>query len=163
MSVCQDATELGKAIRDAFQFDDEVLIEEYLPGREITCCVLGKGELEALPLIEIIPQNAHRFFDYDSKYTDGATQEICPAAIPGPVAKRAQDAAKIAHRALGCRVWSRTDMIIMEDAIYLLETNTIPGMTKNSLFPLAARTAGFSLRELLDRLIALGLEEPRVQ
>jgi D-alanine-D-alanine ligase len=157
-SVCQDEEGLAIAIQGAFEFDDEVLVEEYLPGSEITCCVLGNRELEVLPLIEIVPDSSYRFFDYDAKYTEGATQEICPASVSESVVKEAQGAAKAAHLALGCRDWSRTDMIVMEDVIYVLETNTIPGMTKNSLFPLAARTAGWSFSDLLDRLVALAVE-----
>ena len=76
MAVCQDGEELASGIRGAFQYDDEVLVEEHLPGREITCCVLGNRELETLPLIEIVPGPSYRFFDYEAKYTDGATQEI---------------------------------------------------------------------------------------
>jgi len=158
MAVCQDGEELASGIRGAFQYDDEVLVEEYLPGREITCCVLGNRELETLPLIEIVPGPSYRFFDYEAKYTDGATQEICPAVISRSVAKEAERVAKVAHRVLECRVWSRSDMMLVEDAVYVLETNTIPGMTPNSLFPLAARAAGWSLSDLVDWLVTLAME-----
>ncbi|MDQ1333699.1 MAG: D-alanine-D-alanine ligase, partial [Thermodesulfobacteriota bacterium] len=130
----------------------------YVGGTEITCCILGNDLLEALPIVEIVPTEEYAFFDYKAKYTPGATQEICPAPIPAPVAEAAGECAKKAHRALGCRVWSRSDMIIRDETLCLLETNTIPGMTETSLFPLAARAAGMSLSDLLDRMISLSLE-----
>lgn len=158
MSLCRTEEELVVGIEKAFQFDQEVIVEEYIDGREITCCVLGNRELQTLPLIEIVPNTQYRFFDYEAKYTPGATREVCPAPLPQALSERIQLYAKMAHQALKCDVWSRTDMIVRDDAVYLLETNTIPGMTENSLFPLAARTAGLTLTELLDKLIALSLE-----
>lgn len=159
MSMCRNEEELLAGIEKAFQYGNEIMIEAYIKGREITCCVLGNNRLETLPLIEIVPKNIARVFDYESKYTPGATDEICPAEIDRKTEERARLYAIKAHQALRCRVWSRTDMIIGEDGIYILETNTIPGMTKTSLFPLAARTAGMSFSELLDKLIALSLEK----
>ena len=159
MSICGNEAELLAGIEKAFQYGNEIMIEEYIKGREITCCVLGNDTLETLPLIEIVPKNKYRFFDYEAKYTPGATDEICPAKIDRKTEERARLYAISAHKALRCRVWSRTDMIIGEDEIYILETNTIPGMTENSLFPLAARTAGMSFSDLLDKLIALSLEK----
>ena len=158
MSLCQSHDELVAGIEKAFQHGKEVMVEEYVGGREFTCCVLGNQFLETLPLIEIVPEEMYRFFTYEAKYTPGATDEICPARISPPLAEKVISAAKVAHRALQCRVWSRTDMIIRGQSIYVLETNTIPGMTENSLFPLAARVAGLSLSALLDRLITLSLD-----
>ncbi len=159
MSVCQNEEELVAGIEYAFQYGTEIMVEEFIQGREITCCVLGNAEIETLPLVEIVPGKKYRFFDYEAKYTTGASDEICPAKIEGNIAERAKDCSAVAHKALRCRVWSRTDMIIRSGEIYLLETNTIPGMTENSLFPLAARTAGMSFSELLDKLITLSLEK----
>jgi D-alanine-D-alanine ligase len=158
MSLCRNEEELVVGIEKAFHFDQEVIVEEYIDGREISCCVLGNRELQTLPLIEIVPKTQYRFFDYEAKYTPGATREVCPAPLPQPLSEKAEAYAKMAHQALKCDVWSRTDMIVRDETIYLLETNTIPGMTENSLFPLAARTAGLTLTELLDKLIALSLE-----
>jgi D-alanine-D-alanine ligase len=157
MSVCQTKGELLAGIDMAFQCSKEIMVEEYIDGREVTCCVLGNRKLQPLPVIEIVLKAQHRFFDYEAKYTPGATQEICPAPLSSSLTKGAQSCAIKAHKALKCSVWSRTDMIIRGKGIYLLETNTIPGMTENSLFPLAARTAGLSFSELLDKLIALSL------
>lgn len=157
--IADSAAGLRNGVAQAFQFCSEVLVEEYVKGREVTCCVLGNRELKTLPIIEIRPEAAYAFFDYEAKYTPGATEEICPAPISETLAERVRENAKRAHRALGCEVWSRTDMIIRDDAVILLETNTIPGMTQTSLFPLSARSAGMSFSQLLDELITLSLEK----
>jgi D-alanine-D-alanine ligase len=157
MSICHTKEELSRGLQVAFQYDEEVLVERYIKGREVTCAVLGNENLEALPLIEIVPNPEYAFFDYEAKYKPGATREICPAPLSEEQTEKAQSYAKRAHRSLGCRVWSRTDMMVQAENIYVLETNTIPGMTETSLVPLAAKTAGLSLSELLDRLIQLSL------
>lgn len=159
-SICNDKGELERGIEHAFQYDSEIIIEEFIEGVEVSCPVLGLKELEALPLVEIIPRGKYTFFDYKAKYTPGATKEICPAHLPDHLTKRAQQCAITAHRSLECRVWSRTDMIVREQDIYVLETNTIPGMTETSLFPLSARVAGIPMSKLLDRLIELSLKSP---
>lgn len=158
VSICRSAEELRKGIGTALRYGREVLVEEHLDGTEITCCVMGNRILETLPLIEIVPDKRYDFFDYEAKYKAGASREICPAGIPDETAAEAANLAKKAHEALGCRVWSRTDMIVRDGLVYLLETNTLPGMTQNSLFPLAARTAGLTMSGLLDRLIAYAQE-----
>jgi D-alanine-D-alanine ligase len=114
--------------------------------------------LQALPVIEIVPGRDHEFFDYTAKYTPGATREICPARIDDDTTQKAQEYAQAAHRALYCKGYSRTDMIICGPDIFILETNTIPGMTPTSLFPQAAQAAGISFGQLLDRLIELGIQ-----
>ena len=159
MSVCRDRRELEKGIKEAFQYGREVMVEAFVEGTEVTCCVIGNDVPETLPLIEILPKEKYRFFNYEAKYSPGATTEICPAKIEKPLAERAAMSAVTAHRVLKCSVWSRTDMIIRNSDIFVLETNTIPGMTRTSLFPLAARAAGMSFSELLDRLITLSLEK----
>lgn len=159
ITIADESEAIARGIEEAFQYDPEVMVEAYIRGTEITCCILGNEALEALPLIQIVPTEGYSFFDYQAKYTPGATREICPAPIAGDLSERAGEWAKAAHRALGCRVWSRSDMIIRDETLYLLETNTIPGMTETSLFPQAARAAGMSLSGLLDRMIDLSLEE----
>ena len=158
ISLCGNAGELERGVEKAFIYDTEVIIEEYIDGVEITCCVFGNKKIESFPIIEIIPKKKHVIFDYDAKYKNGETEEICPARLSPSMKEKAIEYAINAHKALECRVWSRSDMIVREEKIYLLETNTIPGMTENSLFPLAARTAGLSLSALADRLILLSLE-----
>jgi len=157
VSICHNRDELLKGIDIAFQHDQEVMVESYINGREVTCCVIGGKELETLPIVEILPGQGHAFFDYEAKYTTGATKEICPAKLETALKVKVEDCAKKAHNALKCKVWSRTDMIINEEDVYVLEINTIPGMTENSLVPLSAKVAGISLTQLLDRLIELSL------
>jgi len=157
VTVCRSRQELEEGIERAFELDEEVLVERFLEGTEVTCCILGNRVLDALPLIEIVPNPEFAFFDYRAKYTPGATREICPARVSLAMTEKVRNAAKEAHRALRCRVWSRTDMIIQDERVFLLETNTIPGMTETSLVPLAARAAGMSFTQLLDRLVALSL------
>lgn len=159
MSICRSGEELARGIEVAFRHDREILIERFVEGREVTCCVLGNRELVTLPPVEIIPNPQYPFFDYNAKYTPGATREICPAPLSDEERTRVEHYAKEAHRVLRCRVWSRTDLIFRGEEVYVLETNTIPGMTETSLVPLAAKTAGMTLTQLLDRLIELGLED----
>jgi D-alanine-D-alanine ligase len=158
VTICHSKDAMLKGIKAAFRHDEEVLVERFLSGKELTCCVLGNKSLEALPVIEIIPNPKYSFFDYQAKYTPGATNEICPARISRAQTEEVQACAMRAHRALQCRDWSRTDMILCEGKVYVLETNTIPGMTETSLVPLAARTAGMGFPQLVDRLIALCME-----
>jgi D-alanine-D-alanine ligase len=159
MTIVKSAADLQPAVDKARRHDIVVLVESHIDGTELTGGVIGNHNLEALPLIEIIPDKSHDFFDYEAKYTAGATQEICPARINEALTLKAQSYAKIAHRALFCRGYSRTDMILRNDEMYVLETNTIPGMTATSLFPQAAQEAGMSFSQVLDRLIELGLEK----
>lgn len=158
MSIVRDAAALGPALEKAFAEDRSVLAEAYIDGIEITAGVIGNRELEALPLIEIIPGDDYDFFDYDAKYKPGASQEICPARIDAALTEKAQTYAKTAHRALFIEGYSRTDFILKDDEFYVLETNTIPGMTPTSLLPQAAKAAGYDFGSLLDKLIALGIE-----
>jgi D-alanine-D-alanine ligase len=158
ISIARTAAELRPALETAFGFGDTALIEAYIEGVEITGGVLGNDALEALPIIEIIPDKRHAFFDYEAKYTAGVSEEICPARIDAALTAKAQELAKQAHRVLFCRGYSRTDMILRGGDIFILETNTIPGMTATSLIPRAARTAGIGFGQLLDRLIDLSLE-----
>jgi D-alanine-D-alanine ligase len=158
LSIVRRAEALQKALETAWEFDRRCLVEKYIVGVEVTGGVLGNQSLEALPLVEIIPGSGHEFFDYSAKYTPGASEEICPARLSPELTMRAQDCAIRAHRALHCRGYSRTDMIIADGEIYVLETNTIPGMTQTSLFPQAAAAAGMSFPDMLDRLIELAME-----
>jgi D-alanine-D-alanine ligase len=150
---------LSTGLAAAFALDNRVLVEEFIQGTEVTGGVLGNAGLQALPLVEIIPASAYTFFDYEAKYQPGASQEICPARLAPDMTKRAQACALTAHQALGCRGYSRTDMMIRDQEIYVLETNTIPGMTATSLFPQGAKAAGIDFPDLLDTLINLALEK----
>jgi len=150
---------LATGLAAAFALDRRVLVEEFIQGTEITGGVLGNARLQALPLVEIIPASTYAFFDYEAKYQPGATEEICPARLSPELTKCAQECALTAHKALGCRGYSRTDMMVREGEISVLETNTIPGMTATSLFPQGAQAAGIDFPTLLDTLISLALEK----
>jgi D-alanine-D-alanine ligase len=144
---------LFAAVQEALEFDDTALIERYVRGMEITVGVLdfvGEPPL-ALPVIEIVPKG--EYYDYESKYAPGGSEHIIPARLPHSVIERAQEIARECHEVLGCRGMSRTDLIAADDGLYVLEVNTIPGMTPTSLLPQAAEHAGISFSQLLDRLI----------
>jgi D-alanine-D-alanine ligase len=135
--------------------DAAVLVEERIAGVEVTGAVVERpgGEPEALPLVEIVPKLS-RFFDFASKYQAGAAEEIVPARVDDAMRAACQAAAVTAHRALGCRGFSRTDMIVTDDGPVVLELNTIPGLTPQSLLPKAAAAAGLSFPGLVERLVA---------
>jgi len=159
MSIVREPDQLSVALKKAFEHDSQVMVEEFISGREITVGVIGNDDPAPLPLVEIIPGEQYDFFDYEAKYTTGATREVCPAEVSESVTKRAREYGLMAHRALQLRGYSRTDMIVSGDDIYILETNTIPGMTPTSLLPQAAEQFGLSFSSLLDKLIELALEK----
>jgi D-alanine-D-alanine ligase len=143
--------ELGPALELAWSCDTAVLAERYVPGRELTVAILGE---EALPIVEIRPKRG--FYDYRNKYTPGATEYLCPAPLSPGEAKEIARVALEAHRVLGCEVYSRVDLILdAKGTPWLLEVNTIPGMTETSLFPKAAAAAGISFGELCQRILDL--------
>jgi len=152
-SLVHGPENLGQAVSNALQYDRVALIETYVRGREITVGVLGNAgrPLQALPIIEIVPRG--EYYDYDSKYADGGSEHIIPARLTVEQTKAAQDIALQCHELLGCRCVSRTDIIARGDGLYVLEVNTIPGMTPTSLLPQAAAHAGIAFPDLLDRLI----------
>jgi len=160
ISIIYERVNLPEALKEAFRYDKEVLAEEYLEGREFTSGILEnfKGRRYfALPVTEIIPQKKYQFFDYEAKYKNGATDEITPANIDKKLSQKIQEIAIKAHQILGCSGYSRADLIVKEYqnriSIFLLEVNTLPGLTKNSLFPKAAKAAGLNFSELLDKII----------
>lgn len=156
--ICASAEEVAAAVNEAFSMDNEVIIESFVSGTELTVAVLGNDVPEALPVIQIVPQMGE-FYDYESKYAPGGSKHICPAPLSDELTAAAQSCAMAAHRALGCTGVSRTDMIVDEQGkVWVLETNTIPGMTETSLLPDAGRAAGMSFPELCTRLVELALE-----
>lgn len=147
--------ELVKALKFARKFGGDVLVEEYLKGMEVTCGVLEnfKGQKYfALPLTEIIPVKRN-FFDYKAKYTPGASQEITPARVSAKETKMVQEAALKAHQLLGCMGYSRADFILARGRAYLLEVNTLPGLTSTSLLPQGAAAVGLTFSQLLDNIV----------
>jgi len=159
LTIVRDSKDLENALDKAWDFDRRCVVEKYIKGVEITAGVLGNEDLLALPIIEICPGERHEFFDYEAKYLPGATKEICPARISRELTEKSQQYARRAHNALHCKGYSRTDMILSGEDLYILETNTIPGMTATSLFPQAAARAGIEFPQLLDRLIELAMEK----
>jgi D-alanine-D-alanine ligase len=137
-----------------------VLVEQFVAGTEVTVGVLGNEHPIALPTLEIVPE--HEFYDYDSKYVPGMSRHIIPARVSVEVRQACERLSILAHEALGCRGMSRTDLIVSpEDEVFVLETNTIPGMTSTSLLPDAARAAGIEFPDLCARLVELALEPRR--
>ena len=162
MSVAEDLEALQAGICLAYEHDSQVMVEEFIKGREITVGVLGNEELMPLPLVEIVPGDEFEFFDFRAKYEKGASKEICPADVDVEIVRTAQSYAVESHKALRLRGYSRTDMMLAEDGkLYILETNTIPGMTPTSLLPQAARAAGLDFTALIDRLLTLALESSK--
>lgn len=162
LTLVSTEAEFWPGVERILPFDAEVLAEERLNGLEVTAPVIGNADLTALPLVEIRPK-ASALFDYEAKYTSGASEEICPARLDAELTREIQYLARLAHRGLGCWGYSRSDFIIRDGRPYILETNTLPGMTENSLLPQAARAAGMMMPELLDQLIAWGLERHAVR
>jgi len=147
--------QLSKALSKAFSLSHLVLVEEFVDGIEITGAVIGNEKPKALPLVGIVPKN--EFFDYQAKYNERLCDEIVPARINKFLTRKAQEAALKAYQALGCRGFGRVDMIICGNDVYVLEINTIPGLTPVSLFPKAAQAAGISYPALLDKIIDLAI------
>jgi len=163
LSIARSKEQARLGIERALQNDSRVMLECYIKGREITVSVLGNDNPTALPVIEIVPGEGHDFFDYNAKYLPGASREICPAEIDEDLTRTAQGYGVTAHKILQLAGYSRSDMIIAADGtIYLLETNTIPGMTETSLLPQAAKAYGLAYPALLERLIELGIEAHRL-
>lgn len=154
LSIVRSLDAIPAAVTEARRYDDDVVIETYVTGREFTVGVLGD---RALAVGEIIPD--HEIFDYECKYTPGMTQEIFPADLLKPAALRLQELARIAHGALGLRDFSRVDFRLgADDVPYCLEANTLPGLTRTSLLPQSAAAIGISFDTLCDRICRLVLD-----
>jgi len=158
LSIVKKENELAKALDLAFQYDNELLLEKFTKGVEITVGVLGNDKPKSLPTLEIATETG--FYDYKTKYTAGLSSHIIPARITSKQEAQAKKAAALAHKVLGCRGFSRADFICPKDGSepLILEVNTIPGLTKLSLFPDAAKAAGIDFNDLIEQLIDLALE-----
>ncbi|GAT34314.1 D-alanine-D-alanine ligase [Terrimicrobium sacchariphilum] len=151
--IIHDTAHVPAALEDCFQFGDEVLVEDFVKGRELTIGILGG---KALPVIEIVPNEG--FYDYAHKYTKGASSYYVPAEIGEENTRRVQEAAEAAHKALGLEIYSRVDILLAADgSLSVLEINTIPGMTETSLLPKAAAVVGLDFPALCERIAELSL------
>ena len=149
IQICSDEAHLLEAIEALKEMDDEVLLEDFVAGREITVAVLDG---ESLPVVEIETDSG--FFDFDAKYTKGATRYLVPAPLSKAITMRAQQDAATAYRLMGLHGIARADFIVDEAGVpYFLEINTIPGMTATSLSPMAAEEAGISFEVLVERIL----------
>ncbi|RDW19092.1 D-alanine--D-alanine ligase [Oceanobacillus arenosus] len=158
LSIIQNKDEIEKAVNNAIESDDTVLVEEFIKGKELTVPVLGEiGHEEALPIIEIIPKNA--FYDYESKYAPGGSEHIVPAQMDDHLKRQIQEYAVLAHQSLGCETYSRVDFILSENNLpIILEVNTLPGMTPTSLFPDAAKAVDISYEDMIETFVTLSLK-----
>lgn len=153
LTVLRDERALGPAVTLALKYSSHALIEPFIPGRELTVAVLGG---EPLPVVEIVPEGG--LYDYERKYTKGASEYLCPADLPQPLAEELAEAGRTAFEALGCRGYARVDFRLSPDGrCQCLEVNTVPGMTEVSLVPMAAAAAGIDFGELVDRILTMAL------
>ena len=153
LSIINNWDDLDAALATAYRYSDSVLLEQFVPGRELTVTVLGE---EVLPVVEIIPESG--FYDYESKYQSGRTRYVTPAELPEDLTAEIQAATLRGFQAIGCSGYARIDFRLREDRQYFcLEVNTLPGMTPTSLVPKAAKARGIEFPELMERIIKMGL------
>jgi D-alanine-D-alanine ligase len=153
LTVIHEGDEVGAAIRTAATYDQRVLVERFIPGRELTVGILGD---EALPIVEIIPEGG--IYTYEAKYTKGKSRYVVPAQLDAELSGEIRAAALTAFRALGCEGFGRVDFRLPADGRFqFLEVNTIPGMTPLSLLPMAAGAAGISFEALVERIVDLAM------
>jgi D-alanine-D-alanine ligase len=162
VSMARDFDSLLASLKKASEISNQILVEQYIEGREATCGVIEKfrgQDFYTLLPIEIITQKDQVFFDYESKYSESkGAQEICPGNFDQKTTEALQNMSLAAHQALGLRHYSRSDFIISPQGIYILETNSLPGLTPQSLLPKSLAAVSSSLPEFLDHLIGLAME-----
>ena len=155
VSIISQEAEIAAAFKEAFKYQQKVLIEEYIAGRELT---VGIFDEKPLAIVEIIPKSG--YYDFSAKYDDGKTDFIVPAKLSPPVYEHCQQVALAAHQALGCRHFSRVDLRLFHDELpYVLEVNSIPGLTSHSLLPLCAASCGMSFDDLIIGMLTLALND----
>ena len=147
-------SEVPQALVAAFSYDDRVLLERFVDGRELAVSVLGD---EALPVVEALPAEGDRY-DFEARYEIGRTRFVCPAELSAAEERAVLEAALATYRALGCTGFARIDLILGADGPKLLEANAIPGLTDTSLLPQAAEAAGLSFEQLVERILDLALK-----
>jgi D-alanine-D-alanine ligase len=153
LTICKHENEVNEAVKLALQWSDKALIEEYIPGRELTVAIL---ENEVFPVLEIKPK--HNLYDYECKYTPGMSEYEVPAKVNDDVSDNMKHSALDAFKALGCEGYARVDFRLSPDnKEYILEINTLPGMTSTSLVPKMTKAVGISFEELVDRIVKISL------
>lgn len=153
ITIVKKRAQSAAALKLAWSYEPVALVENYVKGREFTAGILGE---EALPVVEIVAKND--FYDWQSKYEEGGSRHLCPAPVPSSLEKKIKSLALQAHRLLGCKGWSRVDMMLdAKRKLWILEVNTLPGMTPTSLLPDAARAAGINFGQLLQRMLEASL------
>jgi len=148
VAFVDQAQKLTRAIKRAFDYDDVIIIERFIKGREITVGILNE---QPLPVVEILPKK--QFFDFQAKYVKGKSGYVVPARLPQRHYRKAQKLGLLAHQALGCRAFSRVDMILSKSGPVVLEVNSIPGLTATSLLPMAAGAQGISFAQLCLKIV----------
>jgi D-alanine-D-alanine ligase len=156
VEFASDRDGVPEALVAAFSYDNRVLLERYVKGRELAVGILGE---EALPIVEAIPHEED-FFNFEARYEIGRTEYVCPAELSQEETQRVHEVAQRTYEALGCSGFSRVDLILADDGPQVLEVNAIPGLTDTSLFPMAAEAAGLDFARLVERIIALALDRP---
>jgi D-alanine-D-alanine ligase len=160
IKLAREPGEVPAALMAALAYDDRVMLERFVPGRELAVSVLGDEEPWALPVVEAIIRE-REFYDFEARYTAGLTDFVAPAELPDEVAQEAARLALASYRALGFRGFGRVDMLLDADrALWVLELNAIPGMTDTSLLPKAASAAGLSFDDLVERILSLAAVGP---
>ena len=153
LSIVHNKKEILPAIEKAFKYGEEVLIEKYIQGRELTIPMIGK---ESFPILEIKP--SHKLYDYECKYTLGMSEYICPAKLEKNLRDRIENDTELLFESFGCNVYSRADFILDHNGTpFFLEMNTLPGMTSTSLVPKSASAKGMSFEELIKKIITLSM------
>lgn len=155
VSIVNRSDEIQSALDIAFSYGRDAIVERYIKGREVQVGILGD---RALGAIEIVPREA--FYSYRAKYEKGMSEHFFPARLPADLYKKTLDAGLIAHKCIGCRGYSRVDFIVTDDGRpFILEVNTLPGMTETSLLPEIAHGVGISFPDLVEEIIRLAIEE----
>ncbi|MBQ3969845.1 MAG: ATP-grasp domain-containing protein, partial [Clostridia bacterium] len=155
VSIVENPKDFQKAMDEAFKYETEVLVEEYIKGREFS---VGVIDGQALPIIEIRPKSG--FYDYINKYQSGKTEEICPAVLDEETTKRMQNEAEKVYKALQLEAYGRIDFLLDSDGkTYALEANTLPGMTSASLIPQEAAAVGIGYEQLCDEIVKVSLKK----
>jgi len=159
IKFARTAADVPAAIVSAFSYDRKVLLERYVAGRDLAVSVVEQedGSPLALPVVEAVAEGRD-FYDFEARYEIGRTRFVCPAELPAGVADRTQELAVEAYRALGCAGFARVDLMLREDGeLFVLEANSVPGLTETSLLPQAADAAGISFDQLVERIVAMAL------